>query len=412
MDAKKWLTCAAVAIGIAQPGAAATLNFVVPSGATSEASRLYQNLVKEFERSEAGIHVEFIPLNNWDDVIGTVQRLHEQGKKTVFVAEVSETLELERLGLIEPFDHVMGREGAADLSISAFIPAFLGNSYCRTNQFCGPPFVRSMPIALYNLDKLKEIQAGRSQLPASWSDLEAVLAKLQGKFGHPPFCFGGEWYDYLFEATVLQSGGTLMDGQYKVRLDTPEAIEALSFWKRLKDRKLLVRMNNWKSTINAFASGHCMVTYYSSGGMETVRSKAAFTWAADMLPRNKTYGVAMGGGNLYVGTGMNDAEQRAALKLAAFLYTPAIQARIGAATGFFPVVHGSDGELKERYLDYAPRVFQQFKFARAKLAVAHNLKVRSILKQAIDQSLDQGVAPATALRQAQQQIAELDQSRP
>lgn len=412
MDAKKWLTCAVVAIGIAQPGAAVTLNFVVPSGATSEASRLYQNLAKDFERSETDIHIEFVPLNNWDDVIGTVQRLHEQGKKTVFVAEVSETLELERLGLIEPFDNVMGRDGAADLSIATFIPAFLGNSYCRTNQFCGPPFVRSMPIALYNLDKLKEIQAGRSQLPATWSDLEAVLVKLQGKFGHPPFCFGGEWYDYLFEATVLQSGGTLMDGQYKVRLDTPEAIEALTFWKRLKDKKLLVRMNNWKSTINAFASGHCMVTYYSSGGMETVRSKAAFTWAADMLPRNKTYGVAMGGGNLYVGTGMNGVEQQAALKLATFLYTPAIQARISTATGFFPVVHGSDGELKERYLDYAPRVFQQFKFARAKLAVIHNLKARAILKQAIDQSLDQGIAPATALRQAQQQITELDQSRP
>lgn len=412
MDAKKWITCAALAIGMARPGAAVTLNFVLPSGATSEASRLYQNLAKEFERGEPGIRVEFLPLNNWDDVIGTVQRLHEQGKKTVFVAEVSETLELERLGLIEPFDNVLGRDSAAELSMSIFIPAFLGNSYCRTNQFCGPPFVRSMPIALYNLDKFREVYPGRSQLPATWSDLEAVLAKLKGKFGHPPFCFGGEWYDYLFEATVLQSGGSLMDGQYKVQLDTPEAIEALAFWKRLKDKKLLVRMNNWKSTINAFTSGHCMVTYYSSGGMETVRSKAAFAWAAEMLPRNKAYGVAMGGGNLYVGAGMNGTEQRAALKLAAFLYTPAVQARISTATGFFPVVHGSDGELKGRYLDYAPRIFQQFKYAKAKLAVAHNLKMRAILKQAIDQALDQGMAPATALKQAQQQIAELDQNKP
>jgi sn-glycerol 3-phosphate transport system substrate-binding protein len=407
MGRMNWIFCMILALGAGQPAAAVTLSLVVPSGATSEASRLYQNLAIEFEKKEPGIQVEFIPLNNWDDVVGTVQRLQEQGKKTVFVAEVSETLELEKLGLIEPFENALAKSEASDLSLGSFIPAFLGNSYCRTNQFCGPPFVRSMPVALYNLDKLKEAGAGKDQLPNTWSELETLLAKLQARFGQAPFCFGGEWYDYLFEATVLQSGGALSDGQ-RIVLDSPEAIEALAFWKRLKEKKLLVRMNNWKSTINAFAAGHCMVTYYSSGGLETVRSRAAFSWAADMLPRNKTYGVALGGGNLYLGAGLNGAEQQAAMKLAGFLYAPAIQARISAATGFFPVVHGSDGEIKERYQVHAPRLHRQLKFARAKLMTANNLKVRTILKQAIDKSLDQGVAPAVALKQAQQEVTLLE----
>jgi len=412
MHSTKWLAWLALALGITQPAAAVTLSFVVPSGATSEASRLYQMLVKEFEKDDAAIHIDFIPLNNWDDVIATVQRLQDQGKKTIFVAEVSETLELDKLGLIEPFDNAWAKSSAADLSIATFNPLFLGNSYCRGNQFCGPPFVRSMPVAFYNLDKLKEVGVGKEQLPATWHELEAMLARLQARFGQAPFCFGGEWHDYLFEATVLQSGGSLSDGLRGVVLDSPEAIEALAFWKRLKDKKLLVRMNSWKSTINAFVTGHCMVTYYSSGGMETVRSKAEFPWAADILPRNKMHGVAMGGGNLYLGTGMNGTELQAAMKLAGFLYKPAIQARISAATGFFPVVLGSDGDIKERYLSYAPRISRQWKFAKPKLMAANNLKVRAILKRAIDNALSHGTAPAIALKQAQQEIVQLEASAP
>jgi sn-glycerol 3-phosphate transport system substrate-binding protein len=414
MCLRRWIAFIGLLVGLlfSRTSAAVTLTLIIPSGATSESSRLYHDLLQEFKKAEPNIHVEFTPLIRWDDVVDAVRQLQVQRKATVFVAEVSETLELEELGLIEPFENVLNKLGGADAFVASITPEFLGNSYCKTRKLCGPPFIRSMPVAFYNLDRLKEVGLTEDQLPTTWDELETMLVKLQARYRQAPFCFGGDWYDYLFEATVLQSGGALMDfEQNKIVLNSAKAIEALSFWKRLKDKGLLIRMNNWKSTVNAFAAGYCMVAYYSSGGMETVRSRAKFSWAADMLPRNKQYGVAMGGGNLYFSAGMNVEEQRAALQLAKFLYKPLVQARISVATGFFPVVSAAiaEPEFKEHYFNDPSfsRVQRQLKYAKPKIMAANNLKMRAILKSAIDKSLNEGVAPEIALRQAQQEIRQL-----
>jgi ABC-type glycerol-3-phosphate transport system substrate-binding protein len=211
---------------------------------------------------------------------------------------------------------------------------------------------------------------------------------------------------------VIQSGGTLMNPKNnKITLATPEAVEALKYWRQLKDKKLLTRSQTWKETIKGFAGGLYTVTYYSSGGMETVRSNAKFHWMADMLPKNKTYGVAVGGGNLYLSANMGQEEKDAAVKFAKFLYRPAVQARISAATGFFPVVDAafSEPELNERYTKDEPfvRVRKQLKFAKPKIMAANNLKVREIVKKAIDRCLNESMDPEKALQMAQKEVDQL-----
>ena len=411
------LAACLLAAGPASAFGAVQLQFIVPSGATSETSRLYANLVHEFEARQPDIRVQFVPLNNWDDVIDSVRRLPAGGKATVFVAEVSETLELDRLGLIARFGDVLARYGNEQAFTAPLIPEFLGNSYCRNGQLCAPPFVRSTPAVLYNLEQLRAVGLGQDSLPANWSAFETMLGKLQARSRQAPFCLGGDWYDYLFEAMVRQSGGTLMDMEHgKVTLATPEATEALAFWKRLKDRHYLTRMNTWKATLNGFVGGYCAVSYYSSGGLETVRAKARFAWMADMLPKNKNYAVAVGGGNLYLARNMSGAEQKAALKLAAFLYQPSVQARISVSTGFFPVVASAFGEpaLAARYAheEAFRRVRAQLKYAKPKLMGADNLRLRTIVKQAIDRVLNDGMDPAASLRQGQRDADRLQLPAP
>jgi sn-glycerol 3-phosphate transport system substrate-binding protein len=209
---------------------------------------------------------------------------------------------------------------------------------------------------------------------------------------------------------VRQAGGSLFDGA-RVTFATREASEALHYWKRLKDLKLLRRANNWKATLNGFIAGYYPVTYYSSGGMETVRTNARFAWMADMLPKKKNYGVAVGGGNLYISANLSQGQQEVALKLARFLLRPSVQARISAATGFFPAVDAAfmEAELKERYASEEAfvRVRQQLRYAKPKLMSVDNLKVRNILEKAIDRTLDEGVAPELALRDAQAEVDKL-----
>lgn len=393
---------------------AVQLRFIIPAGATTESSRFYYKLVREFEEKELDIKIEFEPKTNWDEVVKRVRELHGKNRSAgLFVAEVSETKELEQLGLILAFEDVLVEQG---IGLKEFLQPisveFLGSSYCANKKFCGAPFFRSMLVVFYNLDQLKAAGISEKQLPKTWDDFELLLEKLQSHSNKAPFVLGGDWYDWIFEATVVQAGGSLMNLQTgKITLTTPPAIKALSFLRRLKDKQLLERTLVWKDTLSGFTSGRFPIIYYSSGGMEAVRSNGRFAWSADMMPKDVNFGGTFGGGNLFMSANMNKDEKAAAVKFTQFLYQASIQARTSAATGYLPVVAAafSDPLLKDRYSieDSFVRVRQQLKYAKPKLMAVDNLKVREIIKAAIDRCLKDGVSPQVTLEQAQREIDKL-----
>jgi sn-glycerol 3-phosphate transport system substrate-binding protein len=387
------------------------LEFSVPSGATTESSRFYYQLIQEFEAANPGIKISFRPLTDWDEVIRTVSA--SDSPAGVFVAEASETLELEQRGLITPLEDLLtGEPGGLAGFLAPFVPEFLGNSLCASKKFCSPPFIRSTPVVYYNLDQLKEVGVSKEQLPTTWDEFEELLTKLREHRGKPPFVFGGDWYDYLFEATVYQAGGSLFDPEHnRFTYDTPQAVEALKFWKRLKDKGLLVRATNWKATLNSFVAGLYPVTFYTSGGIESVRADSHFNWMADMLPRNRVYGATAGGGNLYLTAHLNDGERRAALRLIRFLYIPSVQARISQASGFFPVVSAAFDEPQLKELNTTDesfvRIRRQLSHTGPRGMSTDNLQVRKALKMAIDRCLDDNVPAETSLQDAQKEVDQL-----
>ncbi|HIJ61263.1 MAG TPA: extracellular solute-binding protein [Rhodospirillaceae bacterium] len=396
--------CFAVSAALAAP--MAELEFSVPSGATTEVSRFYYQLVQEFEAANPGIKISFRPLTDWDEVVRVVSA-PDRPKAGVFVAEASETLELEQRRAITPVEDLLTSEpGGLKDFLAAFIPEFLGNSLCADKTFCSPPFIRSTPVVYYNLDQLKDVGIDKDHLPTTWDELESLLSRLREHSGKPPFVFGGDWYDYLFEATVHQAGGSLFDREHnRFAYDTPQAVEALRFWKGLKDKGLLVRATNWKATLNSFLAGLYPVTFYTSGGIESARAQSRFAWMADMLPRRRAYGATAGGGNLYLTARLDEGERKAALLLLRFLYTPSVQARISQASGFFPVVAAAfdEPQLKERYTTDEPfvRVRRQLGYTGPRGMSTDNLQMRKALKTAIDRCLDDNVPAETALRDAQ-----------
>ena len=168
----------------------------------------------------------------------------------------------------------------------------------------------------------------------------------------------------------------------------------------------------WKDALSGFTSGRFPVIYYSTGGMETVRSNGRFAWSAEMMPKDVNFGGSLGGGNLYMSANMSKDEKAAAVKFTQFLYQTSIQARTSAATGYLPVITTafSDPILKDRYStdNSFMHVRQQLKYAKPKLMAVDNLKVREILKTAIDRCLKNDVAPQAALEQAQLEIDKLN----
>jgi sn-glycerol 3-phosphate transport system substrate-binding protein len=403
-----WAVLALLAASIG-PASAANLKFIVPSAATSDANRLFVELAREFQRLSPDVAIEVVRLSDYDEVIGLVLRERAAGRGAgVFVAELSTTLELYAAGAIQPLEDAMGPQFPAFKA--SLLPSFLGNSSAG-GPFLSAPFFRSMPVAFYNLDALAEAGVARDELPASWGEFEKLLERLTAKRGKPAFILGAEWYDWLFEAMVATTGGgPKLDSRVPV-LNSPGAVEALGVLERLQKKGLMVRSPSWKGTINAFSSGAYPVTFYSSGGAGMVETNARFAWTVNFIPRHSAKSVPVGGGNIFLSSRLPPDEQAAAIRFVDFLYSPAVQAKISEATGYFPVTRAAFDEpaMKKRYggTDGYSRMYANLPNATAKLMTEKNLNVRAAIKAAIDRTLDEGVPAEASLAQAQRAVEQL-----
>jgi ABC-type glycerol-3-phosphate transport system substrate-binding protein len=108
---------------------------------------------------------------------------------------------------------------------------------------------------------------------------------------------------------------------------------------------------------------------------------------------------------------MTADEKTAAKRFMAYLYSPAAQALLSESTGYFPVTRAAFGEasMVKRYGPagaYA-RLHDNLPNATAKLMTFDNLKVRAIVKAAIDRTLDEGMPAGTSQARAQREASGL-----
>jgi len=384
--------------------------FYIPSGATTEMSRMYSVMILEFEKENPDIDIIFRPSSNYNEVLQTVIKVTNQKKSAgVAVVEISELLTLKDANAIIPLDEFMDQEpGGRNAFLKPIFPGFIANSYGDDEIFYGLPLMRSTPIIYYNMDILNKAGITVEQLPKTWDELTKALKKISTVTGKPSLILAPTWYCWLFEAFVHQNGGALANKtNTKVQFNHPGTIEALSYWKMLLDNGLMKRaVGSWKSTINGFSQGLYPVIYYSTGGMGRLTEKVACEWMTDIMPNNTVHSTPVGAANIFLSSHMTPVEKKAAWKFACFLLKPSIQAQISNESGYFPVVRAAfdDPLLKKRYsMEQFKRALKQLEFANSKIMTRNYVKIRKILKAGIDRSLNDGMSPKESLNIAQQE---------
>ncbi len=383
-----------------------TLQVYIPSGVTSNLTKIYNKMIKDFEEKNSNIKIIFNPKNSYEQTQEVLLNLTNKKQSAgVVIVELSELLTLVENNSVIPLNLFIDEDKKL---LDTFIPKFLKNSYGNDGKIYGLPIFRSTPIIYYNMDILKQIGITQSQLPKNWDKLKETLQKIKNHTDEIPMILPDQWYDWLFESFVFQSGGALNNSDNSnVQFNHPSTIEALKFWKELIDKGLMKRrIGSWKSAINLFANGKYPVVYYSTAGMGKLEKENKINWTTTIMPKNKVYGTTVGAASIFLSNYMKDDEKKAAWKFTKFLLAQKQQVKISLASGYLPVIKSaySDTKLEQRYKLYSfSQAKKQLKYAYPKIMVKNYSKIREILKKAINRSLNKGMSPKQSLDIAQKE---------
>jgi sn-glycerol 3-phosphate transport system substrate-binding protein len=290
--------------------------------------------------------------------------------------------------------------------VADFYPGAWGYGELGGGRY-GLPWNTSTPVLYYNADALR--QAG-IEPPTTWQAFEDAARDLTSRTAQGAMFVGDSW---LFEMMVLSRGGALADADGRPTLDGPEAVEALTMLQGLVRERHLAFYGAGESTpaILSFVRTRSLMTFASIANWPDVRRfSIGFDLAAAPVPIAEGGRVPLGGAQLTVLRGADDAERRAAFAFWRFLVEPQNLADWVEASYYIPVRRAALPLLEAFYAEDPNRgaALAQLEVAVPRPRVAAFNAWRGVLDEAIERTLRGNASPEAALAEAQRRALELE----
>ncbi|MFF3815473.1 extracellular solute-binding protein [Streptomyces bluensis] len=334
------LALAATACGGTDSGGDAdgpvTITWWDTSNATNEAPT-YKALVKEFEKANKDIKVEFVNVpfdqaqNKFDTAAGS------KGAPDVLRSEVGWTPAFAKKGFFLPLD---GTEALADRSK---FQASLIEQATYEGKTYGVPFTTDTLALVYN--KALFEKAGIKEAPKTWDDLKKAAATIKDKTGVDGYW--GSTQAYYAQSFLYGEGADTVDADAKkITVTSPAAKKGYETWQGLFDGKGLHKADTTADAYahiqEAFVSGKVAsiiqgpweITNFYKGS--AFKDKANLGIATVPAGSTGTAGAPTGGHNLSVYAGSDKAHQQAALKLVKFMTSAKAQETIALKNSTLP----------------------------------------------------------------------------
>lgn len=239
---------------------------------------------------------------------------------------------------IEPLDDLIA---ALRVDTKDFQDVLL-NDYQFNGKQWALPFARSTPLFYYN--KTLWQQAGLPDRgPDTWAELETWTPKLQEKLGSGKFPFtlvkGDSYIAWTFQNVLWGQGGQYSTKDFKLTLDTAEAVTAGQFVRDQVFTKKYANVTS-KSETDDFLAGNCASIVSSTGGLAGVLNGARgkFEVGTAFLPKGpKGFGCPTGGAGLAIPSAISDDRKVAAMRFLRYLTSPDVTAYYSQNVGYVPV---------------------------------------------------------------------------
>jgi sn-glycerol 3-phosphate transport system substrate-binding protein len=383
---------------------AAPVKVVYWRALTGAAGDVQDELVKQFNASQSDVVAEAQFQGVYAEVVQKIQAALAAGSVPDLVLLDSPFVALfakdEALVPLDKF--ASNKKTGADLK--DFIPGLLDDGYYKGKLYA-LPFMRSTPLLYFNRDMFAA--AGLpDRAPDTWDEFRDFCRKMTktDQYG-ASFTLGTTTAHWYLQGAIYAFGGEVSDKNYKVKLESPQAIAAAQLWQDMvfKDKTALAGNVPAGDAQNDLLTGRAGMAFGSTGSMSNIMGRAKFRVGMGFMPKQVKRSVPVGG-SLLAMTSTDKARQAATWELMKFLTNPASNSTIVVKTGYMPISKGATNYsgTVEYFKQYPERkvAIDQLQYVRPQASVMSFGKGTEILRQAVEKLLVGNVPAAQVMKEA------------
>ncbi len=337
-----WLVVIAILI--------ATLPFAATSGAAAQDAVTltfwttnednFAPLVEQFQNEHPGITIEAQYVGNYDDMSARIQTAIV-GNELPDVAQVGQRYGIPQMvdaGVVIPVDEYLSKEDVADIHDG------LWSRYTYRDGRWAIPFQSSTPGLWFNATMMKAAGLDPATPPRTWDDVvaagKAMTKDINGDGQIDQWGFGTcddiPWYQ---RPMVLQAGGTLVAPEGTVAVNSPEAVEMLTWFKDAVHTHKISPPLAQQTARDDFSAGKYGMIFCSTASRLSFREDVGDTFELGVafLPENKRRAVGVGGNALIAVRTGEDAREAAAKTFVQWLTDTERAVGISLDSGYVPI---------------------------------------------------------------------------
>lgn len=397
------------------PAAAQTdITFFYPVQVGGPLTDVIDGYVADFHAQNPDIRVEAVFSGNYTETTTRALTAARSGTPpAVAVLLATDIFTLIEEDVIQPIDTFFATE-EDQAWVDGFMPAYLASARVEDHLWA-VPFQRSTAVMYYNKDAFAAAGLDPEQPPRTWDEMVEMGQALtqrdasgnvtQWGLGIPSSMNAVHW---LFGALVAQNGGMLSseDG-LQTYFDSPEVIEALQFFVDLSAEHGVHPSGvlEWGTTPNDFMQGRLAMAWHTTGNLSNIRNNATFDFGVAPFPGNPEPASVLGGGNLYIFSGVSEEQQAAAFEFVKFMTSAELLADWGVQTGY--VAPRDDSWETDTLRNFVAEVPQaqvarlQIPDSKPEISTHEAARVNQVLNTAIQAAIIGEQTPEAALQAAQ-----------
>lgn len=301
-----------------------------------------QQQIADFNESQDKIEVIGTFQGYYGDASAKIQQAIVAGTQPeVVMLERATVPQYHAVGALEDLAPYMERDG---FQLEDFNKGLMNFSE-YDGKVVSLPLNRSTPLLYYNKDAFAAAGLDPDSPPLTWEEMLDYAKKLTITKNGQTVQYGIEFPldTFVFQSLIPQAGGTMLNEDLSdIGFHNDSGLAAFAYLMELRDRgimKMPPAQDSYTVTKQDFYSGKVAMMIESTGALKDSlnNTQGQFELGSGFLPKDKTFAVQTGGGNIGILSKCSMEQKEAAWEFIKFMYSEDSGADFIVNTGYIPV---------------------------------------------------------------------------